>query len=381
MLTALSFACLALAALPAILFLRNLREYRPLRAATTGSGGELPRVSVLIPARDEATVIEAAVDAALANVGVDLEVVVLDDGSTDTTADLVRAISARDPRVRLEQAPALPEGWCGKQHACARLAALATRPVLVFLDADVRLARDALVRMARFLDESGAALVSGFPRQETGGLAEQTVIPLIHFLLLGFLPIRRMRANRSPGMAAGCGQLFMTKRAAYDQVGGHSAIRTTLHDGIKLPRAYRQAGLATDLFDATDVATCRMYRSAGALWWGLAKNATEALATPRLIVPATILLFGGQVLPLLLLLGAGNLQLTPAAFVAAALATTASYIPRVVGVFRFRQSPVGALLHPLGVLTLLAIQWYALARDTLGRPATWKGRPYPARTG
>jgi len=376
--TALCVLALALAAPPALLFLANLREYRVPRAADPS--GPTPGVSVLIPARDEESAIGAAVAAALAaGAGVDLEVLVLDDHSRDATADVARAASARDPRVRLHPAPALPDGWCGKQHACAALAELATGPFLVFLDADVRLAPGSLARMAGFLRDSKADLASGFPRQEAVGLVEQMVIPLIHFILLGFLPVRRMRLSPSAGMAAGCGQLFVTTKSSYQFMGGHAAIRATLHDGLKLPRAYRAAGLRTDLFDATDLAACRMYRSAGDLWRGLAKNATEALAAPAMIVPATVLLFGGQVLPVGLIALAPVLNLTSAAFACASLALACSYLPRLLGAVRFRQPVAGALLHPAGVLILLAIQWYALARDAAGRPATWKGRPYPAR--
>ena len=160
-------------------------------------------------------------------------------------------------------------------------------------------------------------------------------------------------------------------------MGGHAAIRATLHDGIKLPRAYRAAGLKTDLFDATDLATCRMYRSAADLWHGLAKNATEALAAPALIVPATLLLLGGQVLPLLLVLFGPALGLSAADRAVAAVAP-GLLVPAAAG--RRRPVPPAAPrggAAPVGVLILLAIQWYALGRDLLGRPATWKGRPYP----
>lgn len=377
MFTILCTFSLILAALPALLFLRNLTQYRPLRGEPAAGAS----ISVLIPARNEERCIGAAVAAVLANERVDLEVIVLDDHSEDGTARLVDEIARRDPRVRLVPAPDLPEGWCGKQHACYTLAALASKPFLVFLDADVQLASDALTRMARFLEQSGADLVSGFPRQKTVGLLEQMVIPLIHFLLLGFLPLHRMRAGNRPATSAGCGQLFLAKKSSYELMGGHSAIRGSLHDGLKLPRAYRAAGLRTDVFDATDAAECRMYRSDSDLCSGLAKNATEALAAPALILPATVVLLGGQVLPLCLLLdsliGARSSLQTGLA----ASATAFAYLPRIAGVWRFRQSPIGAVLHPFGVLILLAIQWYAFARNALGKPATWKGRAYPARTG
>ena len=148
-----------------------------------------------------------------------------------------------------------------------------------------------------------------------------------------------------------------------------------------MARAYRRAGLRTDLFDATPVAACRMYRSAGEVAQGLVKNATEGLAHPAGIVPWTILLGGGQVLPALLLMWAGVSWLTgnPADSTwtgLAGLACLFSYVPRLLAAFRFRQSLLGAALHPLGVLVLLALQWYALARQVLGRPAHWKGRSY-----
>ena len=373
--TLLAAAAFLLAAIPALLFLANLRLYRPAPRADLGASG--PSVSVLIPARDEEESIGPAIESALANRGVALEVIVLDDHSRDRTAAIVEEWSGHDPRVRLIAGPELPPGWCGKQHACAVLAESARHDRLAFLDADVRLGPEALARMIAFLDASGADLVSGVPLQETRGLLERLVLPLIHFVLLGFLPIGRMRADRHPAYAAGCGQLFLVRRAAYELAGGHAAIRGSLHDGITLPRAFRAAGLATDLFDATDLATCRMYRGAGPLWQGLAKNATEGLASPALIGPATLLLLGGQVGPIALL--AASSSLDPPAIGLAIVGTFAAYLPRLVAARRFRQSWIGALFHPVGILVLLVIQWSAFARSALGHPATWKGRPYPSR--
>jgi hypothetical protein len=366
----LAATALVLAAIPALLFLLNLRHYRP----PPSPNGTTPAVSVLIPARNEERSLGAALAAVRASRGIDLEVLVLDDSSEDGTARIAAEHAARDGRVRLLRGPPLPTGWCGKQHACAVLARAATHPLLLFVDADVRLAPDGVARLAAFLHASGADLVSGLPRQQTATLLERLVIPLVHFILLGFLPLGRMRRSLHPAYAAGCGQLFLARRDAYQRMGGHAAIRTTLHDGIELPRAFRSAGLRTDLCDATTVATCRMYRGAAELWRGLAKNATEGLARPALIGPFTLLLAGGQVLPAALLvavpwLAPGTLRLVAAA---ALLACG----PRLLAAWRFRQSWLGMLLHPLGVAVLLVIQWYALLRAAWGRPATWKGRSY-----
>lgn len=366
--------CLVPAALPALVFLANVRLYRIPPAPSGGVGA----VSVLIPARNEEKTIGEAVSAAIgASSGVDIEVVVLDDGSTDRTAEIVCRMSKSDGRIRLASAPPLPTGWCGKQHACRVLAGLARYDLFLFLDADVRLEPGSIGRLAGFLRDSGADLVSGVPRQETVTVLEQLLIPLIHFVLLGFLPLGRMRQSRDPSLAAGCGQLFMATRYGYKASGGHAAIRATLHDGIKLPRAFRQAGLATDLCDATPLARCRMYDGFVATWKGLGKNATEGLGNPRLILPATVLLLAGQVAPFVILTWA---LLSGAAWPALAIAggvCLLGWLPRLLAAVCYRQSFLGALLHPVGIVLLLAIQWQALLRSFWGVGSTWRGRTYP----
>jgi len=370
----LSTVSLALAAVPAGLFLANLRHYR--RTPTNRSAGlqPAPQVSLLIPARNEEASIGTAVESALACTGVDLEVIVMDDRSEDRTAEIVQAIAARDPRVRLLSGTPLPDGWCGKQFACDQLARHASHEWLVFMDADVRLEPDALARMAGFMHGGGAALASGVPRQITATFLERLLLPLIHFVLLGFLPMGRMRRSTKPGYAAGCGQLFIARRDAYEAAGGHSSVKASLHDGIQLPRAFRRAGFSTDLFDATNIARCRMYRNASEVWRGLGKNATEGLGSPGLIGPMTLLLAGGQILPVALV--AHSLLTGSAALPVALLAAILAWLPRIVAARHFDQSALGALLHPLGVLLLLAIQWEALLRKFSGAPMRWKGRAY-----
>lgn len=383
--TALVLASFILAAIPAALFLVNLIAYRRLPAPghpnrrderlATG-----PAVSVLIPARNEETSIAGAVESVLASRQVTLEVIVLDDHSTDRTGSLVDRLAAGDPRVRRVQGRRLPAGWCGKQHACWQLAREARHDLLVFMDADVRLAPDALARMARFLEDRGSVhLASGVPRQLTGGWLERLLIPLIHFVLLGFLPMPVARRSRWTAFAAGCGQLMVARRAAYFAADGHRSIRASLHDGVKLPRSFRAAGFQTDLFDATDLATCRMYTSAGEVWRGLAKNATEGMAQPAAIVPWTALLLGGQVMPWILL--PVVYLVAPALTGWAMAAAVLGVLTRGLAAWRFRQSGWGALLHPVGVSLLVAIQWQALFRKWRGRPMEWRGRQYGPAAG
>jgi hypothetical protein len=326
---------------------------------------------------------------------VESEVLVLDDASSDRTAEIVNEIAVRDARVRLLHAPPLPPGWNGKQHACWILAQASLAPVMLFLDADVRVAPDAIARCEGARRRQELALLSGFPRQITVGWMERLLLPLIHFVLLGFLPMGQMRKTTDPAYAAGCGQFLLAEREAYFASGGHAAIRETRHDGLRLPQLFRRHGYRTDIFDLTALAEVRMYESARAVWSGLAKNATEGIATPARIVPFSVLLVLGQILPVfaalawlavcvsVVIVGATFDQPVLAAAVTAAIALSvvASYLPRLLAVRRFNQPVISAVLHPLGVALLLLVQWYALTRQILGRPVAWRARSYSSESG
>ncbi len=362
--TDLADVALFLAVGPLLLGLWNLRLYR-MPAHAVGR----PSVSVLIPARNEEANIGDACAAVLASHGVDIELIVLDDASTDRTPAILAVI--HDPRLRIATAPPLPPGWSGKQHACHVLGGLARHELMVFVDADVRLGPEALNRMAGTMQRHPVGLASGFPAQVTVTWSEQLLIPLIHFLLLGFLPIAAMLRSPAVGLGAGCGQLFIVRRDAYIRAGGHAAIKASLHDGLTLPRAFRRAGSMTRLFDASGFARCRMYANAAQVWEGLCKNATEGMAKPLALPVWTVILGGGQILPAVLMLLAPGWT--------AGLALLASVGFRLVLAARFRQPWIAAVLHPLGVAALLVVQWWSLVRAARGRPATWRGRAYTAQ--
>ncbi len=394
----LSFVALLFAAIPATMVFINRRLFLPptmssTTSATNSTAGMRPQVSVLIPARNEAQSIGPCIRAVLENVEVEIEVIVLDDASTDETADIVMGLATQSPNIKCLSGTPLPSGWNGKQHACWQLAGYASHPLLLFIDADVRLSPDSIARLVRQKEISESSLLSAFPFQETETFWEKLLIPMMHFVLLGFLPIQRMREKQfDPSLAAGCGQLFLTSQVDYRRAGTHEAIRSSRHDGLKLPRAYRAAGLSTDICDGTSIARCRMYHNANEVWNGLMKNAVEGIANPKLIVPFTLLLFCGSVLPGLLLLfmigstwsildqssstTASTDSSIHSAFCIAVLfaAAIASWIPRWWCARQFQQSKLGALLHPLAVLAFLCIQWAALLNYVRGHRTAWRGR-------
>ncbi|MDH2309895.1 glycosyltransferase [Methylobacterium brachiatum] len=369
-LTALSLLCLLAAALPAILTAVNLFALR--RPAPEADPG---LVSILIPARNEAGNIAGTVRAALASTAMPVEVIVGDDHSTDGTAEIVRGLG--DPRLRVVPVPPLPEGWTGKNHACAHIAGLAEGRYLLFIDADVRLEPEAAASLVAQARRADAALVSGVPRQCTGTLGEMLTVPMIDFLLIGFLPVPLMRRRPDPALGAACGQLILFERAAYAAIGGHGAIRGFLHDGVRLPRLLRAAGYRTDLVAGAGLATCRMYRGFSEAWAGFSKNAHEGMATPRALPVWTMLLGCGQVLPPLLVL-AGLFGLIPPQALAVSAAACALSLASRAAITLAVRAPLATIpLHPAAVLVALAIQWNVLLRGGRAGAATWKGRTYP----
>jgi len=272
-------------------------------------------VAVLLPVRDEADRVPPTVRSLLDQRGVPgLRIWVLDDGSTDGTADAVRAVAAGDPRLRLISGAALPAGWLGKPHACHQLAAAVPPavPVLIFVDADVVLAPTAVAAAVGLL--AGRDLVSPYPRLLARSAGERLVQPLLPWSWLTFLPLRAMERSNRPSLAAAGGQFLAVSRAGYDRAGGHAAVRDAVLEDVELARAVKRSGGRIALADGSAIAACRMYDSWPALADGYGKSLWAAFGPG--VVAVLVLLY---VLPL------------PAAAVAASLGAWPVVWPLLVG--------------------------------------------------
>ena len=361
-----------LALIPAVLGSINLLLYRPIsKQAEPG----LPKLSVLTPARNEEARITPVLESVLASTGVDFEVIVADDSSTDRTAQIVTEMARSNPRLKLVSTRALPDGWLGKPNACHFLSTVAANPYAVFLDADVMLEPDALSRIAsEFVRRPRLKLLSGFPRQITGSFWEQTLIPLIHTVLLGYLPFLGVKFTNAAMFATACGQLIAVQMDAYRDVGGHERIRDSVHDGVTLPRHFRAGGHRTDLMDITDLSATRMYETGPEVFSGLMKNAHEGMATPVGLPVWTTLLLGGHVLPPVMAIVAWMAGATGDTMQLAIIAAVLPWVMRFLMTAIFRQSWFGAVMHPFGVAVLVGLQWVALFRWRSGKKVSWRGR-------
>ncbi len=377
------------AAIPGIVFLRNFFRYQPLlrpprcnrkiRPALpvekVECDGCVPEISILIPARNEEQRLPGLLDSILSHpIQRSYEILIMDDQSEDGTASVIQQYHLKDPAIQKINGIPLPKGWCGKQWACWNLAQKAQGKWLLFIDADVRLSSGSIDKCVQSAELSQAALISGIPRQITGSFLERLCIPLIHFVLLSFLPIWRMRRSTHPSYAAGCGQWILVRSDAYHQSGGHREIAGSLHDGIQLPKTLRRSGFKTDLIDLTPHASCRMYQSSKEVWEGLMKNASEGLGSPGRIVPITLILFAGQIAPWILLLFWDSISLEWKPYSITALIF--AIFPRLLASWRYRQGWTSAWFHPLGIAVFLTIQWVSLWRSWNGIQSTWRGRSY-----
>lgn len=371
--TVLGWAMVGCAAFPCAMTAWNLLVYRrPPRSGEPLTVQD--RVDVCIPARNEAANIEACVQGVLASIEVPVRACVYDDQSADATPEILRRLAASDARVIQVPTQALPEGWNGKQWGCERMGRASDAAWLLFTDADVRLDPRAVAAAVRFAQRSGSDLVSTFPHEICGSLGEALMVPMIHFVLLGYLPMGFMRRDRRPALAAGCGQFLLVRGEVWRRSGGHAAFKASMHDGIKLPRSVRAAGGRTDLFDGTDLVSCRMYRGFAQSWRGFVKNAYEGLGSIGTLLFFTIMHVVGHLLPWAVVLAALAGAAWGRSLIGGAMAAMAlALLTRVMLAVRFRQPWSAVALHPVGVALMTAIQWASLWVATRGR-REWKGR-------
>ena len=370
--------------IPLVLTLFNVATWRRGRPTTTST----ETISVLIPARNEATNIEACLEAVCESRLRPLEVLVYDDDSVDDTARRVEAIMAKDNRVRLIRGADLPRGWAGKSHACHQLAQAARGEVLLFIDADVRLMPEGIGRLVSGFEDLGAHLCTAIPRQQTITWAERLILPLLHLTYTSWLPLPLVHLSRDPRFLAVSGQIMAIKRGAFRQMGGFEAVKDDVVEDMAFGRLAKQHGFRVVFMDGHHIAVCRMYSRASEVWDGFSKNLYRGLGArlSRLVLVFALYLvcFVGPYAMLAALAGAwfaGGLATPPPAQIWGLIGfgVLANIMLRGVLAWRYEQPWSGLITHPLSVACLVAIGvnsylWHQ--RGTI----KWRGRVYGHQT-
>ncbi len=339
-----------------------------------------PRMSVLIPARNEADRIGASVRSWTAQDYPEYEVIVYDDDSSDDTAARSRAAAGGAWQVRVVRGGALPAGWRGKPWACHRLRAHARGDVLIFADADVVARPDALQRTAGALAALGVDALSAVPAHESAHPAVRALVALQNWAALVFVP-SWLAVSRSPSwLAAMTGQFIAIRAAVYDASGGFRAARRSLAEDAVLARRLAAAGYHVRLVDGARVLGCRPYATVGAAWRANARNLLPLFFdSPALLLGALGALATISVGPLVVLaLGAAvggdgwAWRWLPLAELALGLALRALADRRAGYPWWL------VALHPAAVAGLLAMGVDSLIRFRIRRVVEWRDRRYDA---
>jgi len=343
----------------------------------------LPLLSIVVPARDEERSIERCVRSLLAQQWLDIEVIVVDDRSTDATPQILERLACDDARLRVVRGADLPAGWIGKPWALAQGVRYARGEWLLFTDADSWHEPGGAASMVWLATQGGVDAVSIATRQELGTFWERAVLPSILGLILFVAgPLGAINDPKKPKHALANGQYILVARRAYDALGGHAALRSEIVEDVAFARRLKEDGRFRFLLVGGDrIASVRMYHSLAEIWAGFTKNVfVGANGDLRALGGGMLFMFAISVLPPALAAYAiarrRYVDALEATLATVTVIATASWGMRRAGFPRRL-----ALLQPLGTALFAAIAANSSARVLSGRGVEWRGRTYHASSG
>ena len=366
-------------ALNLILNLRNLKAPH--------SDSKIPQpapfVSVLIPARDEEANIETCLESIQKQDYPNFEIIVLDDNSSDNTANIVQWIAAKDNRVQLIRGDPLPEGWAGKPFACYQLARKARGSWLLFTDADTTHAPHMLRSVLALTLKFRPSLLSGFPRQLAASLSQKVAMPVLYFVILSWLPLWWLQRSKEPKPSLAIGQFLLFPREEYWRIGGHKAVKSRILEDVWLGVEVIRHGGRHVMVDLSPVVSCSMYRSLGAMWEGFIKWIySVAVLSPVMLVGLIVAGYIFFLAPFYSLWNELFVVAAPTGWRAVVIFQVATIlVMRWLVDNHFKESVVSTFLHPLGFSFLILTSLYAVSRQVVGAGICWKKRLYGRESG
>jgi chlorobactene glucosyltransferase len=371
-------------AVPAVILWR-LRGSPSLTNYSAAVPDDAPLVSVIVPARDEARNIEGCLRSVLAGTWRAIEVIVVDDHSSDGTGDIARRIAAEDPRVLVISNPDLPDGWMGKQWACQNGQLAASGKYLLFIDADTRHEPELLARSMTAMRRRKADLLTVVGSQTMLTFWERLIQPhVLGILAARFGNAERANQSKEPLDKIANGQFLLSRTDTYDRAGGHEAVRTHVAEDLRLAQEWTRLGFSVQLVEGFDYMHTRMYQGFGEIWRGWGKNVWAAgrdtisggaalLALLRVVGPLVPL---WEVVPVVAVALAIAGVVPAAAGAWGAVAYALNTLFWIVIHREFRAPLSYALLNPLAASVLVGLFASAAWR---GDRVEWKGRSYVSR--
>ncbi|QDU63837.1 4,4'-diaponeurosporenoate glycosyltransferase [Planctomycetes bacterium Pan216] len=271
---------------------------------------EVPLVSIIVPAKDEEATIAQCLESLLGQDYPNLEIFVVDDRSDDRTAEIVRSFVERDERIHLEQVTELPPGWTGKTHALDQCQRRATGEYLLFVDADTRLQSSCVRVTVNEAIASDAAMVSMMPSMDSRTFWERVIQPVAGWCLMLLFPLPKINDPEQLDYGFANGQYILVRRDAYDQIGGHEAVKDKFVEDIHLGRRIRRAGLGLRVALGPELLTVRMYPSLSAIlrgWSRIFYSAVDGRPGKMYGLLSLLSIFSG--LSYVMLIGCGTLAL------------------------------------------------------------------------
>jgi chlorobactene glucosyltransferase len=347
---------------------RTRRHAPPLKA---------PKVSILVPARNEEKNIVGCIQSLLAQDYPDFEVLALDDDSSDGTLVLLEELARSQPRLKVLAGSPPPADLLGKNWACTQLAQAARGELLFFTDADTQHQPQTLRAIVSAMLGEQADLLTGFPRQELRTWTERLLVPFFSWAVLCFNPLWLTYKLRLPALSTAVGQMMVFRREAYQAIGGHARAGSSIVDDLVLAQSIKAAGLRWRVMNVTDLITCRMYHEWNEAFDGFTKNFFAAFGfrlLPYLFVFTWLAAMFLEPLIILALLASGH---APGARLIELLACIGlSLVVWLIPYLALRLPPGLALLYPLTILANEVVAFRSLRLSLSGR-LTWKGRRLP----
>ena len=361
--------------------LLNLTLVPRLKPASSDGG---PLVSVVIPARNEEHAIGRTVRAFLAQTYRDLEIIVVDDQSSDRTAAVVEEIAATDARVTLIRGERPPEGWLGKPWALHQGSMRAKGALLLFVDADIFYSPAAVASAVAYLLQSGVEMIALFPNFEMHGFWENVGMPQLAIGAYMLVPTWLSNRSRRPLLGIGGGTGNLVRRDAYAEADGHVALHHAVVDDVALARLIRMAGGRTHAVRAEDLVSIRMYHGGASIVEGFTKNFYIAFGGRLWMVPMVVAFFAvANLLPYALLVSAimhamRGVPLSAAEWLGCASVALLT-LTRTILFAALRYRIDNALfLHPLAMIFVIYVYLRSAWRIGVRRELQWRGRTYDA---